>query len=409
LAPRLSGPVSFWLVALLLALCLFAASAPSPLYGVYAALWHFSPVTLTAIYAMYSAGALAALLTTGRLSDHVGRRRVVAFALVVQIAGAVAFIVAENVGALYIGRALQGIGTGVAIGPLSAWLLDLRPQQDRGFGGLVGAVAPVAGLAAGALVSGALVQYAPEPLRLVFWVLAGAFAVLLFAISRVPDPAVRSAGWLGSMRPRVGVPNAARSLFAALVPSVIAMWALAALYLALGPSLALTLLGTENRLVGGSVIAALMGAGAVASAFGRTADPRLVVIRGSIAIITGVAITLIAVAARSVVGLYAGTLIAGIGFGPAFGAVVRGLTPLAPPDKRSALFAALYVVLYFALSVPTVIAGVAVTRYGLHETTYAYGAVVMVLAAVTTVAISRRTTSPETASMRRIPPHESGS
>src|SRR5688500_11496750 len=89
--PDSSSPVSFWFVALLLALCLFAASAPSPLYSVYAALWHFSPVTLTAVYAMYSAGALAALLTTGRLSDHVGRRRIVAFALVVQIAGTIAF------------------------------------------------------------------------------------------------------------------------------------------------------------------------------------------------------------------------------------------------------------------------------------------------------------------------------
>jgi MFS family permease len=393
----------------LLALCLFAASAPSPLYSVYAALWHFSPVTLTAIYAMYSAGALAALLTTGRLSDHVGRRRIVAFALVVQIAGAVAFIVAENVDALYIGRVLQGVGTGIAIGPLSAWLLDLRPPQDRGFGGLVGAVAPMAGLAAGALVSGALVQYAPEPLRLVFWVLAVAFAGALFAISRVPDPAIRSAGWLGSMRPQVAVPKVARPLFAALAPSVVAMWALAALYLALGPSLAMTSLGTDSRLIGGSVIAALMGAGAVASAFGRTADPRLVVIRGSIGIITGVAITLIAVAVGSVLGLYAGTVIAGVGFGPALGAVFRSLTPLAPPDKRSALFAALYVLLYFALSVPTVIAGVAVTRYGLHETTYAYGVVVMALAAITAVAMWRRRTSPETASVRRIPSHESGS
>jgi MFS family permease len=363
---------------------------------VYAAIWHFSPITLTAVYGAYSAGALAALLTTGRLSDHVGRRRVVAFALLVQIAGAAAFIVAQDVGALYIGRVLQGVGTGIAIGPLSAWLLDLEAPQGRGFGGLVGAAAPMTGLAGGALVSGALVQYAPEPLRLVYWVLAGAFALALLGTSQVRDPAMRSAGWLRSMRPQAGVPKVARPLFAALAPSVIAMWALAALYLALGPSLAMTAIGTDDRLVGGAVIASLMGAGAIASAFWRTADPRLVVIRGSIAIITGVAITLIAVAAGSVLGLYIGSVIAGLGFGPALGAVFRSLTPLAPPDKRSALFAAIYVVLYIALSVPTVIAGVAVTRYGLHETTYVYGVVVMALAAITTVAVWRRTTRSET-------------
>lgn len=376
-------------MAVVLALCLVAASAPSPLYGIYAAIWHFSPLTLTAIYAVYSAGALGALLTTGRLSDHVGRRRVVAIALIVQIAGVAAFIVGQDVAGLYIGRVLQGVGTGLAIGPLSAWLLDLQPPQNRAFAGLVGAVAPMAGLAAGALGSGALVQYAPEPLRLVFWLLAVAFAVALFAISRLPDPAIRRSGWLESMRPQVGVPKVARPLFAALAPSVIAMWALAALYLALGPSLAMTSLGTDNRLVGGSVIAALMGAGAVASAFGRMGDPRVVVIRGSLGLITGVAITLIAVAAGSVVGLYTGTVIAGIGFGPALGAVFRSLTPLAPPDKRSALFAAMYMLLYFALSVPTVVAGVALTRYGLHETTYVYGVGVIALAAITTIAVSR--------------------
>jgi hypothetical protein len=33
----------FWLLATVLGFLLFAASAPSPLYAVYAARWHFSP------------------------------------------------------------------------------------------------------------------------------------------------------------------------------------------------------------------------------------------------------------------------------------------------------------------------------------------------------------------------------
>ena len=40
-------------------------------------------------------------LTTGRLSDHLGRRPVVLFALVVQIASMVAFIAARGVGMLF--------------------------------------------------------------------------------------------------------------------------------------------------------------------------------------------------------------------------------------------------------------------------------------------------------------------
>src|SRR5260370_34604294 len=71
---KLSRAASFWLLATLFAFFLFAAGAPSPLYVVYEAMWHFSSLTLTAIFGVYALALLAALLTTGRLSDHLGRR-----------------------------------------------------------------------------------------------------------------------------------------------------------------------------------------------------------------------------------------------------------------------------------------------------------------------------------------------
>src|SRR5689334_22501285 len=92
----LSRPLAFWLLAVLLAFFLFAASAPSPLYSIWAATWHFPPSTLTQIYAVYAFGALAALLVSGRLSDHVGRRPVVVVALLIQIAGGLTFILAQG-------------------------------------------------------------------------------------------------------------------------------------------------------------------------------------------------------------------------------------------------------------------------------------------------------------------------
>ena len=56
---------------------------------------------------------------------------------------------------------------------------------------------------------------------------------------------------------------------------------------------------------------------------------------------------------------------------------------------RGALFAAIYALLYLSFSVPAILAGVAVTSYGLRDTSYAYGVLVMALAAVTTIAVSR--------------------
>lgn len=138
----LSHSVSFWLLAALLTLLLFDASAPSPLYLVYQAMWHFPPITLTAVYAAYALGGLATLLTTGRLSDHLGRRPVLLLALAIQIVGMLAFVDAHDVGMLYLGRILQGLATGIGIGAISAWLLDLQPPDSPRLGSLVGGITP---------------------------------------------------------------------------------------------------------------------------------------------------------------------------------------------------------------------------------------------------------------------------
>ena len=384
-----SSRASFWLLGLLLALFLFAASAPSPLYAVWAAEWRFPPSTLTEIYAVYAFGALAALLVAGRVSDHIGRRRVVVIALLIQVAGMLAFVVARGVEELYVGRTLQGIATGVASSALSAWLLDLQPRDPRRLGSLVGGIAPVAGLGGGAFASGLLVRYAPDPQHLVFELLAVSFGLALGLVAVAPDPAARRPGWLRSLRPQLGVPVQARATFIALLPSLVAVWALGGLYLSLGPSLASSLARTESGVAGGAVILALLGTAAVASALTASADPRVVVQRGSLLLILGVALTMVAVATDSSPALYAGSIVAGLGFGPTFSGLFRSIAPLASPDERGGLVAAIYLALYLSFSVPALIAGTAVGAYGLRDTTYAYGAVVMVLAALTVIGSSR--------------------
>lgn len=56
---------------------LAASSAPTPLYQVYQDNLHFSAAMLTVIFGVYAVSLLAALLTVGSLSDHVGRRPVI--------------------------------------------------------------------------------------------------------------------------------------------------------------------------------------------------------------------------------------------------------------------------------------------------------------------------------------------
>jgi len=387
---RFGRQVSFWLLGLLLVLLLSAASAPSPLYGVYQRLWQFPAITLTAVYASYALGGLGALLTTGRLPDHLGRRVVLAAGLLVEAAAMLVFVLAGDVTALYIGRILAGAGIGIAAGAVSAWLLDLSPPSDPGLGSLVTGAAPLLGLGAGAVLGGALVEYGPDPLHFVFWVLAAAYAVGLLVIWAIPDPALRRPGWLESMRPTVDVPAAARPIFLAGLPAVIGMWALAGLYLSLGPSLASRLLATDSRAAEGVVIFALAGTGAVSAVAVRSGEPNRLLVRGSALVIVGVSITLIGQFLSSVALLYGGSIVAGVGLGAGFSAYVRATAPLVAPERRGALVAAIYVVVYLSFSIPTVLGGAAVTIIGLAPTAYGYGAIVIVLAAISTVAVSRR-------------------
>jgi MFS family permease len=380
---------AFWVIALMLVLVLCSASAPSPLYGVYQQLWGFPPFTLTAIYGVFAIAGLTTLLTSGRLSDHIGRRPVVLAALVVEIAGMLAFIGASDVGLLFVGRILTGLATGAALGTISAWLLDLQPPESS-LGSLMSGVAALLGLGIGAVLSGILVQFAPDPLHLVFWVLAAVYAVSAVVVFAIPDPNPRRRGWRSSLRPAFAVPTPVRPMFAAGAPSLVGTFALTGLYLSLGPSLAVLVLQTDSRAVGGLVILALTGTGAASAVALSRANPAVVLVRAPILLIGGVGVSLLGVWAGSIAILVTGSVIAGIGLGPAFSAFLRTVTPLAAPEERGELLSATYVLIYLSFSIPAMIAGLAVTIFGLEATAYAYGLAVMALAAFTTVAVSRR-------------------
>src|SRR3989442_15757207 len=92
----LPNSVAYALAAAVIGLGLFASVTPSPLYHTYSELWHFSPLTLTLIYATYAFGVLTTLLLAGGVSDVVGRRPVLLVALGTLVASTVLFMVADS-------------------------------------------------------------------------------------------------------------------------------------------------------------------------------------------------------------------------------------------------------------------------------------------------------------------------
>ncbi len=353
--------VGFWLLGLTVVALFAASSAPSPLYLVYQSRWHFSATVLTLVFASYALALLVALLTLGGLSDFVGRRKVIAGALVVEIVAMVVFAAASSVGELLVARIVQGLATGAAAGALAAGIADLAPLGRPSLGAAVNTAGPSSGLAIGALASGALVQYAPDPRTLVYIALAVVFALLLVALVLIPEVVPRRPGALASLRPRVRVPTQARAAFRTAAPVLVATWAVGGLILSLGASLAATLLGIQNHLIGGLVVTAVAGVAAVTSVLVRSRPAAPTMIWSSLVLALGTALLLVSIGLSSTLLFFLALVVAGAGFGAAFVASIGSVTSLAAPSERAELFAAVYVVSYGAFGLSAVAAGFAVS------------------------------------------------
>ncbi|TCO53628.1 MFS transporter [Actinocrispum wychmicini] len=376
---RLSHATSFVAVAVIFVLFAAASSAPSPLYVVYQQKWGFSATTLTGIFAVYVLGLIAALLVLGALSDHVGRRPVLGAAIALEAVALVLFVTAGDVSTLFIARLIQGVATGTAMTTLGATLVDLNPPHAPGRAGVVNGVVPLSGLAVGALGCGALVQYAPAPTHFVWALLLAGMVLAAVVVVVMPETSVRRPGGLASLTPKLGVPPRLRAELVALVPILVASWALGGLYLSLGPSVAAVEFGLTNHLIGGLVVTLLCGTGA-ATAYALRKRPMDFVLRfGASLLALGTAVTLVGVLSSVVALGILGTAVAGIGFGASALASFATLARIAAPAERGELFAVAYTISYVAFSVPAVVAGLATTSFGLHSTTVVYSAAVILL------------------------------
>lgn len=356
---------------------LAASTAPSPLYAVYRQLYGFSAVVLTGVFACYAVSLLGALLLMGRLSDHLGRRQVTAVALVLELGAMWLFREAGSVGDLFLARSLQGLATGIAMSAVGASLIDLHPLR----GALWNSLAPMFGMAAGALGSAALLQWQWHPLQHVYDGLAIVMLLQCLLMAWLPETAARRPGAWASLRPRVGVPHAARATMRAVLPVNIAQWALGGFFMSLGPSLVLQMAGPQHPWLGGALIALLVLSGAVAILWLRLQDPARALRLGAVFLSVGLSGALLAMALQQTPLLFGSTAVAGIGFGAAFNGSVRRLAVSVGPDDRASLMASFLIVSYLAFALPVMAAGLAVTVFGLQAVALVYGAALLCLTA----------------------------
>jgi len=362
-------------------------AAPTPLYQHYQESFGLTPVAVTIIFAAYVLSLLAALLTVGSLSDHIGRRPAVLAALFLNVVSMALFMAADSVMTLIAARALQGFATGLATATLGAAILD----NDRSRGPILNGMTAFGGLTIGSLGSAILVTYAPDPHQLVYLVLLLASAVEAVLLWSMPETAQLREGALASLRPHVSVPAEARDVLVRVTPVTIASWALGGFYFWLMPAVVRVASGVSLPIVGGLVVSMLTFSAAISVLSLRSAAPSRMLSGGIAAVAAGVAFTLVGVREQLVWLMLFGTIMSGVGFGAAFSGTLRTVLPLARTDERAWLLAAFYVEGYLSFSLPAVLTGLAVPMVGLTVAAYVYGAAVimMALASMISVGFSR--------------------
>ncbi|MGN7778348.1 MFS transporter [Mycolicibacterium sp. 22603] len=361
-----TGQSQRWAYPLLLVLsgvALGVSGIPAPLYGIYEANWHLSPLATTIVFAVYAVAALGAVLVSGRISDVVGRKPVLIGALIALLVGLAVFLVADNMAMLLLARSIHGAAVGSIVVAGAAALLDLKPDHGVRSGQLSG-VAFNIGMTIAILGSALLAQYAPHPLRTPYAVVAVVCLVVGVGVLALREPhTARASGPIRIAKP--AVPEQIRSDFWFSALGAMASWSVLGVLLSLYPSLAAQQTHIDNLVFGGAVVGTTAFAAASAQLAATRLPAKYSAIIGDIGMAVSLLLTIPVLLTHRWELVFVAAVLLGATFGLGFGGSLRHLSDVVPADRRGETMSAFYLLAYTAMAVPTLVAGWAATRWNL--------------------------------------------
>jgi MFS family permease len=340
--------------ATVLMLMFMGATLPAPLYLIYRDELHFSQVTLTLIYAVYFASAVLTAFFLGRLSDQVGRRAAILFAIGVSLISTVLFVFADSIPVLFLARILSGFAISLAAGAGTAWVAELC--DNRCTGASLTAGFTLAGLGLGPFLAGILAQFTREPLTLPFlalMVLALAAAVITLLVPETMKRPVRRLREL-SLRPRIGVPRALIAAFTAPAITVFATFSLLGFYSALTPSLLEQALHLHSHAISGGIIFELYAVAALVLVLTQWLGARAAMLAGLALLIPALALLALAPRDHSLPLLLVGSAVGGAAVGLGYRGSLQLINELAPGTHRAEVVSTFLMFCYLGVSLPVV-------------------------------------------------------
>jgi MFS family permease len=360
----LGRQASFWVVTAVVVHTLWISAAPSMTYRLYASEWGLTPSATTAIFAVFPIVVVAVLILSGDISDYIGRRSTLLIGLSSSLVGTALFAVAPSVLWVFAGRAFSGLGVGLCAGPAAAALVEFSAAGQETRASSINTLAQAAGLALATIVGGALIQYAPYPTRLNFWVLWLVLAIL-FASAWLLPRTVSNKG-PGRWRAKLpSIPRGIRKIFAAAALAAASGYAIGGLMMSLGAQIAHDLVGSDNAFANGVAIALFAVAAGVVAVPGSRLTPRAAIVVGGASAIVGTALLALSTARHSLPIFVAAAAAGGIGFSLMYSGGLSLINANAPADRRGGVLSALYLIAFAMQAVIVLLLGAAATTWGL--------------------------------------------
>ncbi|OAS13481.1 MFS transporter [Paenibacillus oryzisoli] len=377
----LSTKAAFWAVAWILTVSLWASTAPSIVFPIYASEWHLSKAVTTGIFATYPIVLILVLILLGNISDYIGRRNTLLIGLSFLLISALAFATAPNVFWLFGGRILQGIGVGLTAGSGAAALVEFNPKSNQKFPGSINTITQAGGLFFATIIGAVLIKYAPSPLHFSYWVLTAIVVISMILCFFIPqNNSVRKTGW----KPQgIQIPPGQWGLYALAALAVGTGFANGAVFLSLGAQIARDVIGTNDILIIGAVLSISYLLGAVSATIAGRMSPRTSIRVGMVSAFLTVIMLVTASELHSFALFFVSSILGGLGYGFSAAGGIGIVVINASAQYRVQFISAVLVIAYLFQGLSAYGGGVISTAYGFSNAIWILAIVVAFLALVT--------------------------
>jgi MFS family permease len=354
-----AGPVvrrGYRLMAGLLVVVMLGGTLPVPLYVLWERQMSFGPLGVAVVFAAYVVGTLAALVIFGDLSDHIGRRRVLAIGIGCAAVSTAGFLIASGIGLLIGARIVSGLAAGFVTGTATAALAELQPRGDRQTAAVVASGANMTGLGLGPPIAGLFAEYVAAPTRTVFWVYLALCALTLAALAAIPET-VQDPDRRISLRPGLDAPPSMRAVVVGACLGVFAAFSFLGFFSSLVPTFLHGILGVHNLAWIGAAVFLVFITAAVGQAASARLPARRAMSIGLPLLLACLAALEAALFAKALWLFLAGTVIGGAAAGLIFRGGLAEINRLAPPAHRAAVVSTFFAAAYLGMGLPPVLTG----------------------------------------------------